>query len=128
MRGVVAESFSARAQPLFVCATAAATPIEQLRDATQRTAMSISQAVVAQDRITPPSSFTDEPLTPPLTDKKPFATAPRIIAFFRHIQAGRNTNQRPWIEFQLVRGEYDEIVRTLQEDDVLAGYVKDKIR
>lgn len=31
-------------------------------------------------------------------------------------------------EFQLVKGEYEQIERTLQQDDVLAGCVKDKIR
>ncbi|KAF2001250.1 hypothetical protein P154DRAFT_490637 [Amniculicola lignicola CBS 123094] len=89
--------------------------------------MSISQADVTQ-HIAPPSRFTNEPLTPPLTDKKLFAGALRVIAFFRHIQAGENIKQGPWIEFQLAQGEYDEIERTLQQDDVLAGYVKDKIR
>jgi hypothetical protein len=91
--------------------------------------MSISQANIAQNQhLTPPLSFTSEPLTPPLTDKKPSATALRVIALLQDIQAGRDTEQRTWIEFQLAQGGYDTIERAFQEDDVLAGYVKDKIR
>lgn len=91
--------------------------------------MSILKANLAQNQhLTPPASFTSEPLTPPPTGKKPFATAPRVIAFLRLIQAGRNTEQGTLIEFQLAQGEYNKIERALQEDDVLAGYVKDKIR
>ena len=81
-----------------------------------------------EQHVTPPSSFTQQPLTPPPTDKKHFTEAPRVIAHFRHIQAGRDTGGEPWKEFQLVQGEYDQIERTLQQDDVLSGYVDDKIR
>jgi hypothetical protein len=91
--------------------------------------MSISQADETQyQHVTPPSSFTSQPLTPPLTDKRPSAGALRVIALFRQIQAGRNTKQGTWIEFQLAQGEYDEIESTLWQDDVLSGFVKDKIR
>jgi hypothetical protein len=51
-----------------------------------------------------------------------------VIALFRDIRAGRHTKQGPWIEFQLAAGEYDEIERQLERDEVLSGYVKDKIR
>jgi hypothetical protein len=91
--------------------------------------MSISPADVKQHQhITPPSSFTNQPLTPPLTDKRPFTGPFHVIALFRQIQAGRNTKQGTWIEFRLTQGEYDEIESTLQQDDVLSGFVKDKIR
>ena len=65
---------------------------------------------------------------PPPTDEKPFTQAPRVIALFKDIQAGRHGQQPPWIEFQLVNGEYDEIERQLRRDELLFGYVKDKIR
>jgi hypothetical protein len=90
--------------------------------------MSILQAVVAQDRITPPTSFTNEPLTPPLTDKRPLATALRVIELFRQIRAGRKPKQGTLVEFQLEQAGYDAIESSLQQDDALSGYVKDKIR
>jgi hypothetical protein len=92
--------------------------------------MSTSQADVAQhQRVTPPASLTDQPLTPPLTDKKPFAGALRVIAlFFREIQEGKNTTRDTQIEFALAEGQYGHIETTLQQDDVLSGHVQDKIR
>ena len=67
-------------------------------------------------------------MTPPLTDKKPFAGALHVIALFREILQGRNTTRDTQIEFELAEGEYDHIERTLQQDHVLWGYVQDKIR
>lgn len=91
--------------------------------------MSTSPPKVAQHRhVTPPSKSTDQPLTPPLTDKKPFTEAPRVIALFERSQAGNCTEQEPWTEFTLASGEYDQIEKTLQRDAELAGYVNDKIR
>lgn len=78
--------------------------------------------------VTPPSSIINQPLTPPLTDKKSFAEAVRVIALFRQIQAGTHTNQDPWIEFQLTQGEYGQIENTLRQDGALWGFVEDKIR
>ncbi|KAF2007251.1 hypothetical protein P154DRAFT_614661 [Amniculicola lignicola CBS 123094] len=78
--------------------------------------------------ITPPSSFIDTPLTPPPTDEKAPTQATRVIALFKDIQAGRHIKEHPWTEFQLAKGEYDEIERQLRRDESLFGYVKDKIR
>ena len=101
----------------------------QLCDAAQHTAMSTSQTPLNEHQhITPPSSFVDAPLTPPPTDEKAFTQAPRVIALFKDIQAGRHIKQHPWTEFQLAREEYDEIERRLRRDESLLGYVKDKIR
>jgi hypothetical protein len=91
--------------------------------------MSTSQpAPNEHQHITPPSSFVDTPLTPPPTDEKAFIQAPRIIALFKDIQAGRHTKEQPWAEFQLAGGEYDEIERQLERDESLSGFVKNKIR
>jgi hypothetical protein len=91
--------------------------------------MSTSQPPLKEHlHITPPSSFVDAPLTPPPTDEKAFTQAPRVIALFKDIKARRHIKQHPWIEFQLARGEYDEIERQLSRDEFLFGYVKDKIR
>ena len=77
--------------------------------------------------ITPPSSFA-RPLTPPPTDEKQFPQVHRVLALFKNIRAGRHTKQQLEIEFQLVEGDYDEIDRQIDRDEVLSGYVKDKIR
>jgi hypothetical protein len=79
-------------------------------------------------KITPPSSFAEPPLTPPPTDEKPFAQAPRVIALFHDIRAGKHSNRDPWKEFSLVPGEYDKLQRLLEQDEELLGFVKNKIR
>jgi hypothetical protein len=54
----------------------------QLHDAAQNTIKSTSQTDVMQHQnVTPPPKFTDQPLTPTLTDKKPFAEAPLYRTF-----------------------------------------------
>lgn len=91
--------------------------------------MSTSETTLkGHENITPPSSFVGAPLTPPPTDEKTCTQAPRILALFKDIQAGRHINQNPWTEFQLAPGEYDELERRLRRDEWLFGYVKDKIR
>ncbi|KAI9853397.1 MAG: hypothetical protein M1813_002235 [Trichoglossum hirsutum] len=90
--------------------------------------MSVLQTLLKEQHITPPSNFVNPPLTPPPTDKKPFTQASRVIALFKLIEAGRHIGQHPWTEFQLTRGEYDEIEHRLEQDEWLWGFVKDKIR
>lgn len=79
------------------------------------------------EQATPPSSFVDTPLTPPPTDKKSFAQARQVVAFFKDRQAGKHIEQ-DWIAFRLGPGEYAEIERLLSCEEVLSGYVKNKIR
>jgi len=91
--------------------------------------MSTSQALLKKHQhITPPSSFVDAPLTPPPSVEKAFTQALRVITLFKDIQAGRHVKQHPWTEFQLARGEYEELVCRLRRDESLFGYVEDKIR
>lgn len=91
--------------------------------------MSTSQPSLKEHQhITPPLSFVGAPLTPPPTDEKAFAQAPRVIALFKDIQAGRYIKHHPWTEFQLTQGEYNKIERQLSRDKSLFGYVQDKIR
>jgi hypothetical protein len=80
------------------------------------------------EKITPPSSFIRPPLTPPSTDEKPFVQAPRVIALFHEIRAGKHNDRRPWTEFLLVPGEFDKVQRLLDRDEELLGFVEDKIR
>jgi hypothetical protein len=78
--------------------------------------------------ITPPSSTTDAPLTPPLTDEKPATKVHQVLSLFYAIKAGRRTGPNPWKEFQLGPGEYAQIEREIGRDDSLSGYIKDKLR
>ena len=78
--------------------------------------------------ITPPSSLVTAPLTPPLTVEKQFPQVHRVLALFEEIRAGRHVKRDPWIEFQLVEGDKDEIERRLKQDKVLSGFVQDKKR
>ncbi|CAN9300260.1 unnamed protein product [Alternaria alternata] len=80
------------------------------------------------EKITPPSSFIRPPLTPPSTDEKLFAQAPRVIALFHEIRAGKHSDRRPWTEFLLVPGEFGRVQCLLDRDEELRGFVKDKIR
>ena len=105
-----------------------ATATVQLCDAAQHMAMSTSQASIAQRKnTTPPTSFTEHPLTPLPTNEKPLSQVQRVIALLKAIRAGKHTKQDPWIEFQLAPGECNEIERQLSRYKALLGYVKDKI-
>ncbi|KAF2191675.1 hypothetical protein K469DRAFT_804342, partial [Zopfia rhizophila CBS 207.26] len=75
----------------------------------------------------PPSSFV-APLTPPSTDERTLTQAPRVIALFKDIEAGKHIKQILWTSFQFSQGEYDEIERRLRRDESLFGHVNDKIR
>jgi hypothetical protein len=91
--------------------------------------MSMMQANTNEHKhVTPPPRFPNQPPTPPLTDKKPFAEAPRVLALFRRIQAGNYIEQGTVRDFELAQGEYDHIESTLQQEEVLPGYVKNRIR
>lgn len=104
-------------------------PVCKLYDPVQHTAMSSSRRRQESNQdITPPSSFADLPLTPPPTDEKPFAQAPRVIALFHEIQTRKHSDRGPWIEFQLAEGDYDKIAHLLSQDEELLGFVEDKIR
>ena len=78
--------------------------------------------------VTPPSNFTQQPLTPPPTDKKPFAQAQGVVALLTARQAGSHTKQDLWTEFLLAPGEYAEVERLLSHNKALSGYVNDKIQ
>ncbi|KAK5011711.1 hypothetical protein BJ546DRAFT_690914 [Cryomyces antarcticus] len=82
----------------------------------------------AQQRITPPSSFVNPPLTPPPTGEKAFVQAARVVQLFRDRKAGRPIRLDPWTRFQLIPGEYSEIQSRIERDESLRGYTRDKIR
>ena len=91
--------------------------------------MSASQDFAeGQQHITPPASFVDPPLTPQPTGEKAFNQAARVLQLFRDHKAGRPTNGDPWTCFRLLPGEYHEIQRRVDRDEVLRGYLDHKIR
>ncbi|PVH90213.1 hypothetical protein DM02DRAFT_665377, partial [Periconia macrospinosa] len=52
----------------------------------------------------------------------------RVITLFKDIRAGMHPKQQTEIKFQLVEREYDDIESQLTRDEVLLGYVEDKIQ
>lgn len=84
-------------------------------------------------RITPPSSLKEPPLTPPPTDKKTYTQAPHVIKLIKDRAAGRSIKQQPetelqLAEFQLAPGEYEEILHQLSRDESLWEFVQTKLR
>src|SRR5690606_1069295 len=82
--------------------------------------------------VTPPSTAPPAPSTPPTppaTDEG-FAQAKSILAHLEDLQSGLRTlcAEQTWIQFQLVEGEFDELLRCLERDPGLNSYVHDKIR
>lgn len=103
--------------------------IQRPRPAILHTIMSTTQGNATQfQQVTPPSSFINDPLTPPSTNEKHFPGALSVLALFRKIKAGRHADEPSWVRFQLVPGEYEEIERVLKADAQLGGFVEDKIR
>src|ERR1700744_6028767 len=76
----------------------------------------------------PPSSRVDAPLTPLPADEKTFPHVAEILKLFKGLQTGELIERQLWTEFQLVRGEYDEIQRRIRRDETLHGYAEDKLR
>ncbi|KAL5337396.1 hypothetical protein BJX70DRAFT_409293 [Aspergillus crustosus] len=56
---------------------------------------------------TPPNSFSQRPLTPPLTGKVSLSRVARIISIFE--KHSRGFRQDSWTEYVLDRGEYNEL-------------------
>ena len=48
-----------------------------------------------------------------------FLQASRVIAFFKALVDGKPRDKTPWLTFQLVEGELDKILRTIQQDQSL---------
>jgi len=90
-----------------------------------------------REKITPPGSFNQAPLTPPPTDPKPYKPVPIIIEHLRSSANGRDFPESPWLEFKLQREEYEELLQReeyeellqrLRSEEALWSFVVDKIR
>ncbi|OAL53034.1 hypothetical protein IQ07DRAFT_669743 [Pyrenochaeta sp. DS3sAY3a] len=80
--------------------------------------------------LSPPGLTNQENVVQPLTstrDMKPFAEARNVVALFRRIEAGKDTEGETF-DFQLDEGGFDQIQSLLEQDPVLWGFVDDKIR
>lgn len=78
-------------------------------------------------QITPPESFLEPPLTPPLTkDKAPSRSAQRVLNYFKLHRVGH----RPqfWWQHRLAFNDYREVLLVLDSDSSLRDYVEDKVR
>jgi hypothetical protein len=82
------------------------------------------------EQITPPGSFLNAPLSPPLTEEtKPFTQVRRVLDLFRNIKAGRSDTRIPWRTYQLgAHEELEALERDLKKDSSLEAFVKNKIR
>jgi hypothetical protein len=78
-------------------------------------------------KITPPGSIINGPPTPPLTDTKPIARVARILRVFRDCQNGA-LPRSPWTACKLNSEEYEELLDQLKHDELLEGFVADKVR
>ncbi|KAJ5491961.1 hypothetical protein N7453_010058 [Penicillium expansum] len=77
--------------------------------------------------ITPPGSFVEPPLTPPLTKEKVSSrSAQRVLNCFKLHRVGH----RPqfWWQHLLALDDYRGALQMLNSDDSLRDYVKDKVR
>jgi hypothetical protein len=77
--------------------------------------------------VTPPDSFTSQPLTPPPTDERSISVS-RIIKEVRSRQQGRSLTGIPWADYTLDPEGYEDLFHRLQNDEPLWGFVEDKLR
>jgi hypothetical protein len=73
-----------------------------------------------------PESIINSPPTP-LTDTKPAPRVARILQAFRDCQNGAPL-MSPWTVCKLSSEEHEELLDLLKRDEVLRGFVADKVR
>jgi hypothetical protein len=72
---------------------------------------------------TPPASFANIPLTPPLTAEKATSLIPGIIEEIGKRRAGHNPSSDPWLTYEIDAAEYRNLKQLLGE-----GFAKHKLR
>lgn len=82
----------------------------------------------ASKKFTPPGSFIEAPLTPPLTNTKPSKRVAKILGVLRHRESGRDVSQNPWFALRLQPSEYDELLGLLKNDEPLWVFTETKVR
>ncbi|KAF7855403.1 hypothetical protein EAF04_010146 [Stromatinia cepivora] len=82
--------------------------------------------ITKESVVTSPQNFTSEPLLNlPPADKK---ITLQIVQEIKRRRVGRSTCKNPWREYELNAEEYAEVLRLIERDESLAGFVKHKLR
>ena len=80
-----------------------------------------------EKKITPTGSFVNTPPTPPPSEEKKLSTsAQSVLNCFKLHREGRRLQS--WRQHPLTPDQYTEVLRALDGDEPLRGYVEDKIR
>ena len=80
------------------------------------------------DKATPPGSFLDPPLTPPPTEEKELSRSARAVLDCLELHRAGRRPLEPWWQHRLIPDDYREVLRVLDGDECLRGYVEDKVR
>ena len=83
-------------------------------------------------KVTPPEKALKAPLTPPPSDTKPSDTKPsdtvrEILETLKKYKNGI-LSEVPWRIIKLQSQEYKELLDQLERDELLGGFVDDKVR
>jgi hypothetical protein len=80
-------------------------------------------------QVTPPQSFTSSPpLTPPPTSEKASNVVANIVTEIKARQSGHSRLTEPWVEYPLNEDQYRELLRQVQSDETVLGYVREELR
>ncbi|KAJ5227780.1 hypothetical protein N7489_008488 [Penicillium chrysogenum] len=80
-----------------------------------------------EKKTTPTGSFVNTPPTPPPSEEKKLSTsAQSVLNCFKLHREGRRLES--WWQHRLTPDQYTEVLRVLDGDESLRGYVEDKIR
>lgn len=80
------------------------------------------------DEITLPGSFLNPPLTPPPTEKKELSRSAQAVLDCLELHRAGQRPPQSWWQHRLVPDDYREVLRVLDGDKSLQGYVEDKVR
>lgn len=86
-----------------------------------------SESDLMEKKTTPTGSFVNTPPTPPPSEEKKLSTsAQSVLNYFKLHRKGRRPQS--WWQHRLTPDQYTEVLRVLDGDESLRGYVEDKIR
>jgi len=80
------------------------------------------------DKITPPGSFIQTPLTPPPTDSKPTKLVLKVLNILQQCKDGRQVSESQWHTYKLRLEEYGELIRLVKKEESLSTFVENKFR
>lgn len=79
--------------------------------------------------VTPPDSVAAAPFTPPpIDDDENWSCVSRVLEEIRARQRGRSSTQSPWAAYTLDPKGYEDLLCRIQNDELLNGFVEDKLR